>query len=132
VGVPGYEKEPLPELFTVGMHATSIKPGKLGGDFAIGTMPRAFAYGAGVIGLRLGGVLPISLGPDFLLLPSAGGSLLVVGGEGGGGGAGGINAGLATVWWTGDTGVRTGITWHRFPDTRDAIWLVEFGIVRAK
>ena len=132
VGVPGYISTPVPELFTVGLNLTQIKAGQLGADFAIGTMPRAFAYGAGVIGARLGGTLPIPIRPDLLLLPTAGLSLLAGAGEGGGAEVGGVNAGLAAVVWSGSNGVRTGMTVHRFEGVPGTIWLVEFGWVRAK
>jgi hypothetical protein len=129
VGLPGYGGQTVPELFTVGLNATQIKPGRLGADFALGTMPRALGNGAGVLGARAGGVLPFALTPDLLLLPSAG--LSVIGAAGGGGGVAlaGINAGMAAVLWTGPVGIRTGITWHHFEDSRGAIWLIELGVV---
>ena len=131
IGVPGYEKEALPELFTVGMNITQIKPGRLGADFSVGTMPRAFTAGAGVLGVRAGGVFPVALAPDLLLLPSAGLSLLGGAGDGGVAGLAGVNAGVAAVLWTGPIGVRTGITWHHFHDAGGAVWLIELGFVRA-
>ena len=132
IGVPGYLSTPVPELLTVGINVTEIKPNRLGADFAIGTIPRAFAYGAGVIGARSGVVLPAALGPDLLLLPSAGGSFVGGAGEGGGAAFGGVNAGLATIVWTGSGGVRTGVTLHRLVGVPGTIWLVEFGWVQAK
>ena len=132
VGVPGYESEPVPELFTIGMNFTQMRPGRLGADFAIGTMPRAFAFGAGVLGARAGVVLPIAPSADVLFLPSAGVSLVGGAGEGGGGAIGGFNAGAAMVLWTNDVGFRSGITWHRFQDFRESVWLVEIGIVHAR
>jgi len=97
VGLPGYEREPAPELFTIGMNFTQMRPGRFGADFAIGTMPRAFAFGAGVLGARAGVVLPIAPTPDVLFLPSAGVSLVGGAGEGGGAAIGGLNAGAAMV-----------------------------------
>jgi hypothetical protein len=114
------------------MNFTQMRPGRLGADFAIGTMPRAFAFGAGVLGARAGVVLPIAPSADVLFLPSAGVSLVGGAGEGGGGAIGGFNAGAAMVLWTNDVGFRSGITWHRFQDFRESVWLVEIGIVRAK
>jgi hypothetical protein len=131
IGMPGYGKEAAPELFTVGMNVTQIKAGRLGADISVGTMPRAFTGGAAVVGARAGGVLPIALAPDVLLLPSAGLSLLGGAGDGAVTGLAGVNAGIAAVVWTGPIGVRTGITWHHFQNARGAIWLVELGIVRA-
>ena len=132
VGLPGYEREPAPELFTIGMNFTQMRPGRFGADFAIGTMPRAFAFGAGVLGARAGVVLPIAPTPDVLFLPSAGVSLVGGAGEGGGAAIGGLNAGAAMVFWTNDVGFRSGITWHRFQDFRESVWLVEIGIVHAR
>lgn len=132
VGLPGYERAPVPELFTIGINATQMRPARLGADFAIGTMPRALAFGAAVLGARAGVVLPIAVTTDVLLLPSAGVSLVGGAGEGGGGALGGFNVGGAAVFWTGDVGFRSGITWHRFQDFRESIWLVEIGIVRAR
>jgi hypothetical protein len=129
IGLPGYDGQPVPELFTVGLNATQIKPGRLGADFALGTMPRALGFGAGVVGARAGGVLPFTLAPDVLLLPSAGVSVIGAAGDGGGTALAGVNAGIAAVMWTGPVGIRTGITWHHFEDSRGAIWLVEFGFV---
>lgn len=128
-GLPGYDREPVPELFTIGLNVSQTTPGRLGADFSIGTMPRAFVAGAAVLGARAGAVLPLAPTPDLLLLPSAGVSLLGGAGEGGGAAIAGVNAGIAAVIWSGDVGARTGITWHRFQDFRGAIWLVEFGVV---
>ena len=131
-GIPGYDKQAAPELFTIGVNASQIKPGRLGADLSLGTMPRAFIEGVGVLGGRAGAVFPIAPTPDVLLLPSAGLSLVGGGGGDGGGAIGGFNAGLAAVIWSGDVGVRTGVTVHRFADLRGTVWLVEFGVVRGK
>ena len=48
------------------------------------------------------------------------------------GAIGGFNAGAAMVFWTNDVGFRSGITWHRFQDFRESVWLVEIGIVHAR
>src|SRR5437764_8415998 len=66
VGVPGYEKEPVPELFTVGLNVSQTKPGRVGADFSIGTMPRALIAGATVLGARAGAVFPIAPTADVL------------------------------------------------------------------
>jgi hypothetical protein len=131
-GIPGYEREPVPELFTVGLNVSQTKPGRLGADFSLGTMPRTLAFGAAVLGARAGVVFPISPSPDVSVLPSAGLSVVGGGGEGGAAAVAGFNAGIASIIWTGDVGVRMGVTWHRFEDFRGAIWLVELGVVRAR
>ena len=48
-GVPGYEREPIPELFTIGLNVSQITPGRLGADFSLGTMPRALVARAAVL-----------------------------------------------------------------------------------
>lgn len=131
IGVPGSRLGPMLELFTVGIHGTHVRaPGQLGFDYSIGSMPRALAEGIFVLGVRAGVALPLALSPRALLLPSTGVS--VIGGAGGGGGAafGGVNAGISGVaFGTSGAGMRAGITWHRFEDSRAAVWLVEFGVV---
>jgi hypothetical protein len=131
-GIPGYEREPVPMLFTVGLNVSQTKPGRLGADFSIGTMPTAIVLGAAVLGARGGVVFPIAPSPAVTLLPSAGVSLVGGAAEGGGGAIAGLNAGVATIFWTGDVGIRTGVTWHRFQDFRESVWLVEFGVVHTK
>jgi hypothetical protein len=128
-GVPGFRSQPILELFTIGMQWTQFRPGRLGGDFSLGTMPRLLAEGALVLGFRGGTALPIAVTPNLVVVPSAGVSLIGGAGQGGGGGVAGLNGGLAVVLFgTGTTGLRTGITWHRFEDTRAAVWLVEMGV----
>lgn len=131
-GVPGYRNEPIPELFTIGIHWTQLRPGRLGADFSLGTMPRVLAEGVAVLGVRAGGALPLALAPRVLFVPSAGVSLIGGAGPGGGGGAAGLNAGVAAViFGTSSAGLRTGITWHRFEDTGGALWLFEVGFAGA-
>jgi hypothetical protein len=129
-GVPGYGSEPVPELFTVGIHWTQLRPGRLGADFSLGTIPRIVVEGVAVLGVRAGAALPLALAPRLLVLPSAGVSLIGGVGPRGGGGAAGLNAGVAAVvFGTSSSGLRTGVTWHRFEDTGGALWLLEVGAV---
>ncbi len=131
VGVPGYEGEAVPELFTVGVHWTQLRPGRPGVDLAIGTMPRVLAEGFAAVGARAGVALPLALSRGAVLLPSAGVSLLGGVGAGGGGGTTGLNAGVAAVLGpAGGAGLRTGVTWHRFGEAGGGLWLVEVGVVR--
>ena len=131
VGVPMIDGEAVPDLFTIGMNWTQLRPGRLGADFSLGVMPRALTEGVVAGGARGGVALPLALSTGVLVLPSAGVSLL--GGAGGGGGAVpiGFNAGLAAVIrGPGSAGLRTGLTWHRFGDAESAVWLWEVGLVR--
>lgn len=129
VGLPGFGDETFPELFTLGVHWTHADPNRVGLDFSLGVLPRAFAEGVAVFGLRGGLVFPIALGPRMLVLPSAGGSL--VGGVSGGGlgGFAGFNTGLATVILNRSRGFRTGVTWHWFEGEPRPLWLWEIGLV---
>src|SRR5262245_56018141 len=52
LGVPGYGKDTDLELMTVGVHWTAFNPGRVGGDFSIGTMPRAMTEGLFPVGVR--------------------------------------------------------------------------------
>jgi hypothetical protein len=129
-GVPGYGSHPIPELFTIGIHWTQVRPGQPGPDISIGTMPRVLVEGVAVVGLRAGLALPLALSSGPLVLPSGGVSFIGGAGPGGGGGLVGLNAGIAAVvLGTGPTGPRIGVTWHRFQEVRGAVWLVEFGFV---
>ena len=130
-GVPGYESEPVPELFTLGVHWTHVRPGQLGADVSLGTMPRALTEGVLVLGVRAGIALAVPVSPGVLVLPSGGMSLIGGAGGGGGGGAIGVNGGVAAiVRGTSASGLRVGITWHQFQDAPSAVWLAEFGFVR--
>jgi hypothetical protein len=127
IGMPAYGGQPIPQLFTVGVNATGTSPGRIVPDFSIGTMPRTLSEGLVVLGLRGGVALPLTLAPNFTLLPSAGISLI---GASVGGGIAGVNAGVAGVIWTGATGIRSGVTWHHFQNSRTGVWLIELGLVR--
>lgn len=129
-GVPGYGSEIIAEAFTIGVHWTRVRPGQLGADISLGTIPRTLGEGVAVVGLRAGVALPLLLQQGTWLLPSTGVSLIGGAGSGGGGGAMGFNVGVAAAaFGTSRTGLRIGITWHRFQDTEGAIWLAEVGFV---
>ena len=127
IGMPAYGGQPIPQLFTVGVNATGTSSGHIVPDFSIGTMPRTLSEGLVVLGLRGGVALPLTLAPDFTLLPSAGISLI---GASVGGGIAGVNAGVAGVVWTGAVGLRGGVTWHHFQNSSTGVWLIELGLVR--
>ena len=131
VGVPGYGREAAPELLTIGGNWTQLRDGRVGADFALGTMPRILGEGVLVLGARGGIALPLALAPGVLVLPSAGISAIGGAGAGGAGGIAGVNAGIAAVLFGANgAGLRTGVTWHRFGDADGAIWLWEVGFVR--
>jgi hypothetical protein len=130
VGMFGVGTETVPlELFTLGMHWTQVRPGHLGADISIGTVPRVLAEGVVVGAARLGVTYPVTVAPGLLLLPTAGLSLIGGVGQGGAGGARGYNLGGAMVLGTGPLGVRAGATWHRIDQSSSTIWLAEVGLV---
>lgn len=133
VGLPGYASATELRVFTVGVHGTHVRAGRVGVDYSAGTMPWVLvAQRLFVVGARAGAVLPLAVAEDVLLLPSAGGS--VVGGLATGGAAiaePGLNTGVAMlILGHGGTGLRVGATWHWFRPLERPLWLVEVGIVR--
>jgi hypothetical protein len=132
IGVPAYEGDAVTEMLTIGVHWTQLRPGRLGADFSLGTMPRALAEGVVVVGARGGVALPLALSSGVLVLPSAGVSFVGGVGAGGGGATAGLNAGIAAVLFgASSVGLRTGVTWHRFGNSESAVALWEIGFVRA-
>ena len=129
LGIPGYRSTPAAELFTFGFNFTQLRPGHLGADFSLGTIPSVAVAGIIPIGARAGVAFPLAAGPYLLVLPSAGVSTIIAMGPGDGAGVGGINAGIATIAHAGPLGLRTGITWHGLANTSGAIWLLEIGFV---
>ena len=129
LGIPGYRSTPAAELFTFGVNFTQLRPGRLGADFSLGTIPSVAVAGILPLGARAGVAFPLAAGPYLLVLPSAGVSTIMAMGPEGGAGVGGVTAGIATIAHAGPLGLRTGITWHGFANTSGAIWLLEIGFV---
>jgi hypothetical protein len=129
MGVPGYRDDFELALFTLGAHFTQLRPGPIGADFSIGTAPYVALNGLMTVGVRAGLALPLMLSSGPVFVPSVGVSL--IGGavpDGGGFGTGGLNAGLAAVFFgRASDGLRLGVTWHKFADMDGTIWLVEIG-----
>jgi hypothetical protein len=122
----------MPELVTIGAQLTRARPGRLGPDFSIGTMPYALVSGLAVVGVRAGLVLPLSVGPGIMLLPSGGLSMVGAATGMGAGALAGFNLGGSAVFESrGPLGTRAGVTWHRFQDSTSGIWLWEIGFVRS-
>jgi hypothetical protein len=130
IGVPTVDGGASVDLFTVAVHGTQLRTGRLGADFAVGTMPRALAEGVAVGFARAGVALPFQLSQRVLILPSAGATLAGAASGDGGEGLTGLNAGLAAViFGTGSVGLRTGVTWHRFGNAGTSVSLWELGLV---
>jgi len=132
VGVPGYQSKAAPELLVLGLSILDAKPSKMGVEFSVGTIPRLLSGQAVIFGGRLNAVLPLTVTPDFWLMPSGGGSLIGGTSPDGGGALAGLNAGVGTILWNGNFGLRTNVTWHHFLGARGAIWLAEFGFVEGR
>ncbi len=129
VGMPGLGGELRPEMLTVGFNLTQLRPGRIGLDVALGTMPRTLAYGFAAAGVRVGGALPVLVVPGVVLVPSAGVSLMGAAGEGGMAGTYGVQTGLAALIPTsGPLALRASATWHLFPGAREGVWLAEVGL----
>src|SRR5262245_49027479 len=133
LGVPGYGNEAAPMLTTVGVHGTEYRPGRVGGDFSVGTMPAAISFGVVPLGVRMGIAVPLeNRQAGFAVVPSAGTSILGVFSPGGEGDwTIGLNAGLATIIWSGSVGFRSGVTVHQFAHVERPVWLLELGFVGA-
>lgn len=130
IGVPTFDGDASPDLFTVALHGTQLRRGGLGADFAVGTIPRAIAEGVAVGFARAGVALPFQPSARLLMLPSAGITLVGAATGEGGGATNGLNAGLAAVMFgTGSVGMRTGVTWHFFRNTGTSVLLWELGLV---
>lgn len=116
------------EHTVIGVNFTHVRPGSIGADISIGTIPRTLADGVLVVGTRLDAAVPVPLAHGMLLLPAAG--LSLVGGlsAGGAGATPAYNVGGAVVFGTGNVGFRTGLTWHRPMESMGGIWLLEVGV----
>jgi hypothetical protein len=132
VGVPGFEDQAIGELFTVGANFTQMRLNKPSLDFSLGTVPRALAEGFIALGLRGGLALPLVVSPAVLIVPSGGVSLLAAAGSGGAATLTGANAGVAAVLSDAHarSGVRIGMSWHKFQDVTGGLWLIELGLAR--
>lgn len=130
IGLPGYAMRPEPRAFTIGVHGTQVRPGRLGADVYAGVLPYLVTVGMLVVAGRGGLVWPLAVSEDVLLLPSGGASVIGAFGAGGAGAQAGVNIGAtALVFNEGSTGFRASITWHRFRGANAGIWLIEFGFV---
>lgn len=133
IGVPGYGGEVVPSLFTIAVHGTRVRRGRIGPELFVGTMPRALFEGVLAVGARSGLTWAAPLSENVLLMPSAGVSFLGGIGPGGGGAELGANAGLSAVAIENSSGgFRVGMTWHAFPGLGGSLWLLEFGFIASQ
>jgi len=130
VGVPGADGEVEPALVTLGVGATRLVPNRPGLDLAVGVIPRALEAGVIGVGARVGASVPVGLGRDVFVIPSAGLSAVGAAGAGGAGGMAGVYWGAATVLAAGSVGGRVGVTWHRPFGEQSSIYLIELGLMR--
>lgn len=130
VGVPGMTG--AIGVFSVGVTATQVAPGRVGLDFAAGTLPTSLLDGRLPLGVRLGGALPLTIRQNTSLVPSAGVSLAAQRSQSRWDGGVGLNAGLAMLFESpGTYGFRVGMTVHTFRDVRGGVGLFEMGIVKS-
>jgi hypothetical protein len=126
------------EFSFVGVTTATAKPGRPGVDMAFVMAPRAALSGLLLLGVRANFALPIPLGRQVLLTPSAGLSLLGGLGGFGGGGVTGYNGTLAVVLFdkpledrTPSIGFRAALAQHQFGSGQSgALRMLELGIVR--
>ena len=126
------------EFTAVGLTVSPARPNRLGAELAFVVVPYALGFGvvAGAVRANIG--LPIRLGPNMLLVPSAGLTLLGALGSGVGGGRRGVNGTVALVYVFDSTqasassiGLRAALAFHRFGSSDDGgIRMFEIGIVR--
>jgi hypothetical protein len=131
VGMPGDQRSPYYPLVTIGLNATQLRANYPGVDLAIGTAPYPLAFGIANAAGRIGVAVPIAVGRAWLV-PSAGVSAVGVASLDGNGGTAiyGVNAGAAAILpASASTGLRLGMTVHRFAGSREALWLMEIGFV---
>src|SRR5688500_1406294 len=57
LGVPGYRRQAIPLLFTVGANFTEYKPYQPALDFSVGTIPLLFLGKIATLGARAGGAI---------------------------------------------------------------------------
>lgn len=130
VGLPRADGESYGELLTLGLHASHVRPGRVGADFFVGTLPRVIFEGVLPVAGRAGAVLPLPLGSDLLLLPGAGvGALGGVSSDGAGFGIGLHTGASLIVGVQGRPLLRGGATWHYFAGLGEPLILLEFGVL---
>jgi hypothetical protein len=133
VGLPGDGGGAFLPLTMVGAQATQLRTDRLGVDLSVMTAPYPLAFGIANVVAHGGGVLPLEVRPNLFLLPVAGVTALAAGSvaEDGAGAAFGLHAGVsALVLGGGSTAVRVGLTWHRFREADESVWLMEIGLGR--
>jgi hypothetical protein len=130
VGLPGSGSEAAYPLVTLGVGVTRLVPNEPGLDFSIGTAPYPIAFGVIPIAARLGPSIPLALGRDLFLIPSAGLSAVALAGEEATPPVFGLYWGAAAVVARGSVGLRAGVTLHRsFADSNSQVWLAEIGVM---
>lgn len=125
-------------LVALGLSAGTLRPNALGGDLAFVVLPRAVIAGVLVVGVRANLALPLVVGRNALLVPSAGVSLLGAAGAGGVGGLPGLNGTMAMIFFTRPLsdpgpahGLRIALAMHRFGrDGEGGVQMLEIGFVR--
>ena len=130
IGLPGFNSDLGPvELLTVGFNVTNAGPNRPGVDFAAVTIPRFFAEGVAVVGIRTGVAAQLGTG-SIQVWPSAGFSALAA--TAGGAIGGGYLGAALTFFDEEPVSTRLGVTLHKFNDTDEMLWLIELGFLGAE
>ena len=128
VGFPSVGQDVALLLFTVGGNFTRMRPGTLGPDFSVGTMPILLTAGLMPIAARAGVALPMQYSAEGFILATAGVGAAMISPGMSDGTVTAVNFGIALAT---KQGTRVGITWHRFSET-ETIMLFEVGAGRFK
>jgi hypothetical protein len=136
--VPSAGGEVFVPATSVGMSIVRVKPYRIGPDVAVLFVPQTLLLGFALGGARLNLGVPLTLGPNLALLPSAG--FTVVAGAGAGFGAlgAGANGSLSVLLLDGFEGLSTskyalrlGASFHRpVAAGSGTLRLFELGVVR--
>lgn len=130
IAVAEYLSDAGLSLIIVGFQAAQLRPGRLGGDFHFGTMPRLLFEGIVPLVARGGLVLPVSASEKVALLPSGGVTTIGFVGTGSSQFTVGLNVGMGLLLGDRDRlRFRPGVTWHFLSGAGTPIWLAELGVL---
>lgn len=134
---PGGMRSADASVLGLGITATSARPNRIGPDFAVVAFPRGLQAGALVGGIRANIGIPITLGPNVTVVPSAGVSLVGAIGVIGGGGLAGWNSSVSLLLFAtprtdaaSSTGLRIAMAGHQFFGAGEGVRFLEVGFVR--
>lgn len=116
--------------FLFGVRLTQVKPGAIGVDFALATLPQAIAEGVFILLPNLDLTTPVPVGPRAWLEPRIGVSALVGAGEAAGA-VPGFNVGIGLLGRMGEkVGARLDVSYQRYLSGGESLGFtaVTFGV----